>query len=210
MQDTTRANAQRNLTRATQMLLGICAGLVADGSINDQEVAYLSTWLADHREVASVWPGSAIAERLREILEDGVITAEERSSLIELLQQLSGNEFADTGAAAPAAPGIPCDATVDVVFPGKSFCFTGAFAFGSRAACQKAVALLGGEAADGVNARLDYLVVGAGCSPSWVGTTYGRKIEAAMNNQAKHGRPAIIAEERWFAALEQRNRGASE
>lgn len=199
---TARAVAQRNLTRATQTLLGICAGLVADGQINDREVAFLSTWLAENQEVAAIWPGSAIAQRLRDVLADGVITAEEKESLVTLLQQLSGNEFADTGAAAPAAPGIPCDFTVDVVFDGKSFCFTGEFAFGTRAACHKAVARTGGLPADGVTSRLDYLVVGAGCSPDWANTTYGRKIEAALEKQAKLGRPAIIAEAHWFAALE--------
>jgi len=193
--------ARRRLTKSAQSLLGICAGLTADGTLNDQEISFLATWLNQNIEVTTIWPGSAIANRLNMILADGIITSEERAELIALLADISGNEFADTGSAATAGPSVPYD-EAEVVFDGRSFCLTGTFYFGTRAACEKLVEKLGGQALDSVTGKLDYLVVGTGCSDDWANTTYGRKIETALQRKPRYGKPLIISESAWIAAAD--------
>lgn len=195
-----KAIAQRDLTKATQSLLGICSGLTADGALNNAEIAFLNTWITQNSEVTACWPGSAIADRLNIILADGIITDEERAELVALLRDISGNEFADTGSAAPAAPAVPYDTEMAIDFIGRSFCLTGTFAHGSRSTCEALVEQLGGIVAGGVNGKLDYLVVGTGISEHWANTTYGRKIETAIERKARYGKPAIIAEADWLAA----------
>jgi DNA ligase (NAD+) len=90
-----------------------------------------------------------------------------------------------------------------VSFKGKSFLFTGQFAFGSRKDCQKAVVLRGGIASDQkqVSHLIDYLVVGSEGSKAWSKGSYGNKIEAAILARRQHGAPAIISEEHWVASL---------
>ena len=90
-----------------------------------------------------------------------------------------------------------------VIFKGKSFLFTGQFAFGSRKECQNAVALHGGIASDQkqVSHLIDYLVVGLEGSKAWSKGSYGNKIESAILARRQHGTPAIISEMHWVAAL---------
>ena len=92
-----------------------------------------------------------------------------------------------------------------VVFKGKTFLFTGNFAFGSRKECQKAVSLRGGIPSDQkqVSHLIDYLVVGSEGSKAWSKGNYGNKIESAILARRQHGTPAIISEEHWVAALKE-------
>jgi len=193
---------QRQLAKAAQTLLGICAGITCDSKINDLEIAYLRTWLADHPDVAAVWPGSAIARRIDEILADGIVTDEERTDLFSILKNLSGNQFAETGSAEPAGPAIPFDDDPSIFFRNMTFCFTGQFYYGTRAACERVILKLQAMAVDNVSGKLDYLVVGSAVSPDWVNSTYGRKIETAIQRQERYGQPAIISETQWIAAIQ--------
>ncbi|MDR0234147.1 MAG: hypothetical protein LBI31_05015, partial [Zoogloeaceae bacterium] len=130
--------ARMNLSKSAHTLLGICAGLSADGMLNDTEIAYLDVWLLENQDVAEMWPGSAIVQRIREIRADGVITADERQSLLELLQNVSGNEFAETGAAATSGPYAEFDADAKVEIKGHCLVLTGTFFHGSRKVCEEA------------------------------------------------------------------------
>ena len=191
----------RLLTKAAQTLIGICGGITSDGAVHDREVQFLSTWLAENPEVSKTWPGCEIARRVRAIMADGVITAEERADLLETLQQLSGNYFDGTGAAAPEAPALPFDDDPCIIFRHRAFCFTGRFLFGTRAACERAILQLGGTAVDTVSKRLDYLVIGTMIEPQWINTTFGRKIEKAVACRDDGGEIVIVSERQWTAAL---------
>lgn len=199
------AARNRLLTRATQTLLGICTGLVADGKLCDDEIHFLHTWLLENRETTASWPGNVIATRVQAILADGVITERERQDLTHTLQHLTGNDFADTGSAAPVAPatppGLPVDNSAQIIFDGAVFCCTGKFIHGSRAACHRDIESAGGMVADTLTMSVDYLVIGALVSDQWVFESYGRKIEKAAALREKHGKPVIVSEQRWAAAL---------
>lgn len=192
---------QKSLTKAAQSLIGICSGLTADGTINDKEISFLRTWINDHNELANTWPGSVIARRIDDILEDGIITDDERKSLLMVLQQISGNEFSETGSASSAAPFAPFDPHAEVIFKNMTFCFTGEFVFGTRAACEIALLKIDAMPVNTVTGKLDYLVIGGLCNPNWANTTYGRKIELAIERKARYGRPIIISEEAWVTAM---------
>lgn len=195
-------NAAHRLKRATDQLIGICSGIAADGVVNEQEVAFLSTWLSENRAVCADFPGREIHARIGEIMSDGVVSKEERDDLLGILQQISGNRFIDTGSAQPDGAAIPADENPTIVFPGKHFCYTGKFAFGIRSRCEEAVIKRGGHADGDVTRKLDYLVLGIEVSEDWKHHTYGRKIEHAMKLRAE-GFPLIIVREvDWKAALE--------
>jgi len=200
---TAKALQTRALTKAAQSLLGICTGLVADGQINDREVIFLRTWLAENADATAVWPGSSIARRIDEILADGVITQDERDSLFLSISQLSGNHFAETGSCTPEAPSVPIDDDPSIFFRNMTFCFTGNFHFGTRAACERAVLKLEAMPVDNVTGKLDYLVVGSVIEENWANTTYGRKIETALQRRERYGLPAIVSETQWVKAMEE-------
>lgn len=187
--------------RAMQTLLGICTGIAADDQITDKEVLFLRTWLSEHSAIAEYWPGSAITKRVNDILSDGVITQEEREDLISLLRNITGNNFNETGEAAAEGPALPIDDDPSIYFRDMLFCFTGKFFYGTRAACERVILSFGGMAVDRVSSNLDYLVIGALIEPSWVHTTFGRKIESAVKHQQDGSEIAIVSEQQWTQAI---------
>ena len=198
--------AQRELRKATQVLTGICAGIASDSRINEQEIHYLQTWLAEYPEVAAAWPGYMLADRIRTALADGVITAEEQTDILETLRQLSSNRFAETGAAQAESPLLPLDDDPSIFFRNMTFCFTGNFIFGTRAACERIVLSLGSMPVDRVSRKLDYLVIGTLIEPAWANSTYGRKIETAVRYRDKGVELCIVSEHQWTAALKDATR----
>lgn len=195
------ATQHRLDTRAMQSLLGICTGLCADDKIDNKEIAFLKIWLNENSNIVQYWPGSAIAGRIDAILADGFITQDERDDLLSLLVGITGNSFSETGSAAPDSPALPIDDDPSIYFRDMLFCFTGKFFYGTRAACERVILNLGGMAVDGVTKKLDYLVIGALVEPSWVHTTYGRKIESAMKHKEAGSEIAIISEQQWTRAI---------
>jgi len=195
-------NASRVLARSCESLLGICQGLVADDTLNEREVVFLQLWLRDNIEIASVWPGCVVAERIESIVNDGVVTESELEDLKAVLASLLGGSLETTGATGGLSTTLPLDRAAKVVFPGKNFCFTGKFLYGTRKRCSAAVIALGGECVDSICHKMDYLVVGTLVSANWAYSSLGRKIESAVELQKNGHGLAIIGEEQWNEAIE--------
>lgn len=191
----------RLLKRSCESLIGICSGLIADGDLNDKEIIFLSTWLAENDLIAKTWPGEVVFSRVREILADGVVTVEERAYLVDALEKLAGGSFADTGAIGFNANTLPVDPAVAVNIPGSSFCFTGQFLFGTRAACERAIGFRAGLVSPGVSRKTNYLVIGEMASRAWKNTSHGTKIEAAVLLQSQGASIQIVPEASWVRAL---------
>lgn len=197
-----QVNSQRLLKRSCESLLGLVSGVLADGHLHDKEVDFLRLWLAESQEIARRWPGDVIHAAIEDALADGHISEIERSHLQEVLTKLIGTDFEATGAASGVATSLPIDDDAAVVIQGFSFCSTGSFVTGSRAKCEKLTEAAGGTMEKGVVKTLDFLVIGALASPDWKNTSYGAKIEKAVENQ-RQGRPVrIVSERAWAAALQ--------
>jgi NAD-dependent DNA ligase len=196
------ATQARLLARATDHLLGICSGIAADGQLHDAEIQFLSTWLAENSDATATFPGHLVAERVRDMMADGVITATERAELLETLKSVTGHDFFGTGSASPEpASIIPYDDEPHIIYPGMAFCFTGRFLYGTRAKCERTILALGGTAVDSVSRKLDYLIVGSLVEPTWRHTSYGRKILRAMELINEGHGIAVINEKSWTDAL---------
>lgn len=197
------SNHAHNMRKSCESLLGICAGVIADGELNEREVRFLQLWLQDNADIASVWPGEILAKRIQEVLSDGVVTPDELNYLKQTLEDLLGGTLEQTGATGGLATRMPLndDRANPVIFNENAFCFTGNFLFGTRAACERAVMQRGGTAFDGVRKNLEYLVVGTLANEDWANTSYGRKIEKAVEYQNKGSPILIISEEHWAKHL---------
>lgn len=89
----------------------------------------------------------------------------------------------------------------EIELANRTLCLTGEFFFGSRRQCSDVSEACGARVAKSVSGRVDYLVLGAVGSEHWVTTSFGRKIEKAMNLRAEHGRPMLVLEDVWRAAV---------
>ena len=183
---------------AIQQLLGIVSGIVADDDLHDLEIEFLKVWLAQHTDVARVWPGIAIGRAIDTVLADGHVSEEERAYLIASLKQLAHDDLAFNDSDEAGDVALPLDSAVKIELRDSLVCLTGDFLHGTKAACERLLEQAGAWPTGTVSKDVRYLVVGAKVSPDWAQTPDGQKIKEALAlQQAGHG-IAIVSEHRWL------------
>ena len=197
----TARDYSRLTDRDIDELLGICRGIIADDVVSHDELKFVFQWLEDHAYLKETWPCDTLADRIQRVLADGALTAGESTEILCFLRLLIAPQ-PDLPPETVQATRLPLDVPEpEVVFKNMSFCFTGTFVFGSRSACVDAIEERGGFAEGSVRKTLDYLVVGSFRSEAWIHSTYGRKIEKAVELRNRYGRPFILGEAHWARAL---------
>lgn len=187
--------------RACAQLLGLIAGITADGQLHDLEIQFLRTWLSSNQQASTHWLGSRLAAQIDHALADGHVSEEARATLMAALQGAAGVQFAETGSVTPEVVAFPAD-DCTVQLQGATVCLTGKFHFGSRSECELATVASGASFAGSVTRKVHYLVIGsAGATASWKQATYGAKIDAAMKLKEKGHPIFIVPEELWHAGL---------
>ena len=192
-------HADRIVKRQIDELVGLAKGALLDGVVDQNETAGILGWLDANAECLDTWPASVLYDRLRAMLADGVLDADEAGEVLGLLMQIA----APAGVGVAAAPStLPLTAPApEIVYSGRSFCFTGVFEFGSRADCHDAVMALGGEPSKGVTKKLNYLVIGSVGSECWRHSSFGTKIMKAAQYCEDGAGIAIVSEAHWVAHL---------
>jgi len=194
-------NAQQRTDREIDELLGLCKGVLADGVINQEEAEFLQSWLNLNRESHDSWPANVLYERISVMLADHRLEEHEEKELLQLLVQVAGGNAGRLNVHSLSA-GLPLNDPVPrVEFSGRSFCFTGKFIFGSRNKCHGEVENRGGFARDAIKQDLSYLVIGIVGSRDWRHSTFGRKIEKAVEYRNNGVPLAIVSEEHFIKSL---------
>ena len=205
MSDLTKATFARHrdlVSRDSQELMGICRGIIADGSVCQREADFLLRWLRDNEEVASVYPGSLLAERLVKIFEDGVVDDAESAELLELLQNLTGENDMTDFERKSSIFGIDVPQP-QISFVEENFCLTGTFEYGSRGEVENILRHVGATIKNDVVKRDSlYLVVGTFVSELWKFSSYGRKLEKAIAMRQDGYMVSIVTEAHMFDELE--------
>lgn len=196
-----RFNRSRRSARDVDELLGICKGLVADGKVSEAEAKFLGDWLRLSREARDEWPGDLLYSRMQDFLLDGRIDESEERELLDLLIKVSGGDATKINASSLSA-GLPVSSPLPKLeFPGRKFCFTGKFFFGTRAHCEEAVVVRGGAVQDSINRSLDFLVIGFVGSRDWIHSSFGRKIEKAVALRSSGVSLSIVPEEHFVSSV---------
>ena len=193
-------NRARLDDRQLNELLGMAHGLIADDVINIEEVAYLQKWLVANTAVQENPLISNLLVRVNDMLANNVLEPNEAQELFETLQKFSGDNF-EIGELLKSST-LPLDQPQpNVFFDNTNFCFTGTFAFGTRGQCEDAV-VQRGAAAGTLTSKTNYLVIGVYATDSWVHSSYGRKIEKAVEMKKKSLPISIIGEQHWVQFLD--------
>ena len=183
--------------RTVDELIGLCRGMAADEMVNLAEAKFLKSWLEANLSYTDDRLVNQLYRRVHEMLIDGILDQEEREELLTLLKMFTG-DVSPTEVAANMTSLLPIDQPQPVVeFPTMTFCITGRFAYGPRRVCEEVIVERGGKIGKTVTLSTDYLVLGVISSRDWIHTSYGRKIEKAMDLREKEGRIAIISEDHW-------------
>ena len=203
-----------SITSSIQFLAGLIHGIMADGTLSDSEIAALKSWLNANTFLAGTYPFDEINSLLYAVLEDKVITPDEREQLMAFFGNLI--EFKDSFNLTEvdfkalqekySIAGI-CAVCPEITFKDKVFCFTGESYRAKRHVMAEAVRALGGTARGNVSAKTDYLIVGNAGNPCWVYACYGRKIEEAMQLRKAGEKIVIVNETDFWDAIEDANAG---
>ena len=185
--------------RQINELIGLAHGLAADGNVNQTEAEYLQKWLVANREVSDNPITANLLCRVNSMLADGVLDIEESKELFETLRKYSGGDF-ELGEVLKSCE-LPLDEPPPhVICPGKTFCFTGTFAFGTRKDCEAAVETMGGKSCS-LNQKTNFLVIGVYATESWKHSSYGLKIENAVKMKREGIPISIIGETHWVSSV---------
>ena len=185
--------------RAINELLGLAKGIVADGVVNQREAEFLQKWLVANTAVKDNPVIATLFRRVNEMLEDNNLDDEEARELLDTLHKFGGGDF-ELGEIQKATRLHFDDPPPSIDFQERWFCFTGTFAYGSRSDCSRTVESLGGTAGSLTKAT-DYLVVGIYATDSWAHSSFGRKIEKAVQYREDGSGIAIVSEEHWIEYL---------
>lgn len=183
-------------------LIGICRGILADGTVNKLEGKFLLGFLRRHDEFHDRYPFSILYARVRDALKSGVLDGEEERHLLEAVHSLVGGEADDESGSASLASTLPLDQPPPIIeYEDKLFVVTGTFQFGSRRLVINAIEAMGGAMRQAISPMTDYLIIGAIGSRDWIHSSYGRKIEAAVQLREAGARIAIVSEMHWKESI---------
>lgn len=188
--------------RVLSELLGLCKGMICDGTVNEAEAGGLRRWVAGNTAMLREYPGSVLAERLERIYADGRVDPEEQRELSDFLLDLTG-ETAEREQPMNLSTRLPLDVPPPpVLFQGQEYVFTGKMLYGTRRRCEEVATARGATVHNTVTKRTNYLVVGPIASAAWLESTHGRKILSAVELRASGHPIRIVAEEHWIRHLQ--------
>jgi hypothetical protein len=198
--DTSSSYSTDTLRQSLGELLGLARGLLADQELSDGEIEFLDKWLEDRYAMTSSFPGNVIHDRIKEVLEDGVITEDEREHLVETLNMLVEGRLDDLTEQVDLSE-LWFDEVGLIEFKQTKFCLTGDFVYGPREVCKTAIEERGGIVAQTVINEPQILVVGGLGVDEWRTGGLGVEIEAALKLRAKGVALKIIPEGSWVTQL---------
>ena len=187
--------------RSADALLGIAAGLTADGTVNQSEAEFLRSWIEAQLIHLDDPVINILYRRLNDMLSDGILDTEESFELVNVLRQFTGIPL--SGPKPFKAPSsLPlCIPAPGIIWPEKVFILTGAMAYGPRKICEAIIMDLGGLIGTGVSKKVHYLIVGSLAKEQWLHSSYGLKIKKAVELRDSGHPISIISEEHWQKAL---------
>jgi NAD-dependent DNA ligase len=195
-----RVGGDRIGSRQIDELIGIARGLVADNHINHGEVEFLQKWLAANLHISDQPVVRVLYKRITEMLADGLVDDDEKSELLETLNQFSNRDIGGVGEILKSTS-LPLDDPQPILtFAGHRYCFTGTFNFGCRKDCELAVTKLGAEVGS-LTRKTNVLVVGIYATESWKHSSFGNKIMKACEWRDSGLPIKIVGESHWMTHI---------
>ena len=69
-------------------LIGLCKGVMADGTINLAEAEFILSWLQNRTDVLQTWPADVLYRLLTRVLDDHALSDDETAELTTLLEEI--------------------------------------------------------------------------------------------------------------------------
>ena len=177
--------------------LGLISGIVSDDQINEDEFAYLIEWLNKHADLIDDATVKSVVAKMVEFSKLEQITPADEEALVSFLKQTAGIRFLETGAVDVHPMDHIADSIESMNHERAAICFTGVFNTGTRKEVEAIAIKLGATPRKDPSKSIHYVVIGSQVSPDWKHTSFGRKIQKAIELR-ESGHPLIIlTEQEW-------------
>lgn len=192
-------NYDRITDRSMDELIGICRGILFDGSISLDEVINVHKWMLANNATARHAMGNTLFNLLDNIVQSGMFTDNDELAVINQIVALTGAaEINAEGSNASTTLPLCENPLTEIVINGSHFALTGNFTKAKRKDVEKLITDNGGKIKKNANSNCDYLVIGETGSGAWAHSSFGRKIEEAVKTRSDGGVIAIVSEAHFF------------
>lgn len=195
---TTHLSTKIKKDRATDEVIGLCRGILADGEVNEQEAKFLLDWINRSAPIDE-YPFNILRDRISTVLLDGVLDDDEQLELIDLFMKIIGEpvirvEDRPDLSFRSSAPATPFTMEKINEIKGKVITLTGEFELGKRSEIVQLIENKGAVFKKSLTKKTEYLVIGNIGSEHWRHSSFGRKIESALKYKQQGVSIEIIAE----------------
>lgn len=173
-------------TKQLHELSAIVKNIMSDNVLADDEICLLNDWTKHNEHLKGNYPFDIISKALNDVLEDGVITEDERVYLMDILSNYDNpveQQNSDTS---------------NIVIAGSKIVLTGEFTSGSRAEITNKLTEMGAKVIGSVSTKTNYVIVGGYGSSDWAHGNYGTKVKKALELQAQGVDIKIVKEGDFF------------
>lgn len=186
-----RYNNISDETKQLQKLSCMINDFISDNVLTNSEIDSLNSWLNQNQHLSGNYPFDKINSAIQSVLEDGIITDEEKSYLLDVLSNFNNPIETYSG-------------NIDKVnLTDKQVVLTGDFIHGSRDEVTIKLEMLGASVKKSVSGKTDFVIVGGYGSDNWACGNYGSKVKKALELQSKGKDIKIIKEEDFFKCLKE-------
>lgn len=193
----------RRTDRASNELVGLCRGPLADGHVSQMEAHFLKGCIERNAECIGLYLFDRLYSQLSTILRDGFMDEDESRELHDTLERFVGGEAFDAiGQTVSLSTTLPVDDPEPVIeFTDAVFVVSGTFVHGERKPVHAAIEKRGGIPNASPSKRTRYFVIGELGSRDWINSNAGREIEKAVALRSDGHPLAIISEGHWSRSL---------
>ncbi|MCR4794221.1 MAG: 3'-5' exoribonuclease [Ruminococcus sp.] len=169
-------------TKQLHELTAIVKNIMSDNVLADDEICLLSDWTKRNEHLKGNYPFDIISKALNDVLEDGIISEDERVYLMDVLSNYDNpveQQSTDTS---------------NITIAGSKVVLTGEFVSGSRSEISNKLEEMGAKVIGSVSSKTDYVIVGGYGSSDWAHGNYGTKVKKALELQAQGYNIKIVKE----------------
>lgn len=169
-----------------QILFGIIEGITCDNELNLKEISFLKEWMCENDNLKGIYPYDIIFNKLNKILEDNIISKDEKYELLEMFKNCLNPITKEKR---------------QIIFKDKTVCLTGNFSTGSKSSIEEKIKSMGGTVSKTVNKKINILIVGGEGSSDWSYGSYGAKVKRAKELIEKGSEIDIISGQIYLSNL---------
>lgn len=176
--------------------LGYCRGIVCDGRITLEEAQGIVAYLKGYPQLHSVVGVSQILTTCIDAVEDGVVNAEEEAEICDVIGQIVGDSYGDTGLAQTFGVANVGEHKVGDLSDLEEavLVLTGTFQVKPRRKFEQELEGFGAVIAKHVSGNTSYVIIGGEASRDWIEMHRGTKIRKAQELRTQSDRPLFVSE----------------